>query len=154
MSRVGLPIAGAALVALAALAAVSLLRPGPIATRVESAAALAAELRCPDCEGLSVADSPSRSADEIRRQIYELLADGRTPEQVRRHFVDRYGEWILLAPSAPAAWLIPIAALLGGVGLLISWLRPPRTADARPSASPVSNDVRRRVREEAEALDA
>ena len=77
--------------------------------------ALAAELRCPDCQGLSVADSQTASAREIRRQVDELVACGATDDDVREHFVDRYGEWILLAPTSPAAWILPFAALALGV---------------------------------------
>ena len=127
--------------------------PGTAPTDAERAAALAAELRCPDCQGLSVADSPTASAREIRRQIDELVAGGATDDEVRAHFVARYGEWIRLAPSSPALWLIPFGVVLAGLVMLGAWLvRRPRTAEATTAA--VTDAERRAIHEEAEALDA
>ena len=123
------------------------------ATDAQRAEALARELRCPDCQSLSVADSPTQSAREIRRQIDELIADGATDDEVRAHFVARYGEWIKLAPSNPMPWLAPFAVLLGGVVALVVWLRRAGSAGEPPGA-PVTPAARRAVREEAEALDA
>jgi cytochrome c-type biogenesis protein CcmH len=149
MRRLALPLAAGVLLALAGLVFVSLLLP----STASDAATLSTELRCPDCEGLSVAESPTRSAAEIRRQINALLADGATPDQVRQHFVDRYGEWILLAPRSPLPWLAPVALLALGVAGFGIWLRRrPGRADSPTPAAP--GDAARRVADEAEALDA
>lgn len=81
-----------------------------------------AGLRCPVCQGLSIIDSPSPLAQDMKRLVREQLAAGATPDSVRNYFVGRYGEWVLLKPTARGAnltvWLLPLAALLGG-GLLI-----------------------------------
>ncbi len=114
--------------------------------------ALAAELRCPDCQGLSVADSQTAAAREIRRQIAALVDSGATDAEVRAHFVDRYGEWILLAPTSPAAWILPFAALILGVAALATWLVRRRPAPATREA--VDDETRRRLHDEADALDA
>jgi cytochrome c-type biogenesis protein CcmH len=151
--RTQLPaVALGALLALAAMVAVLWLA-APAPTAEARADALAAELRCPDCQGLSVADSQTPAAREIRRQVADLVAGGATDDEVRAHFVDRYGEWILLAPSAPALWLLPLLAVVAGAAVLLAWLRrrSPHTDEASPRAS---DEARRRVREEAEALDA
>jgi cytochrome c-type biogenesis protein CcmH len=116
--------------------------------------ALARQLRCPDCQGLSVADSPSAAAREIRRQIDDLVAHGATDDEVRAHFVARYGEWILLSPSAPLVWAVPFVVLLAGLALLGWWILRGRSGAAPPAPTPIDDDARRRVREEAEALDA
>jgi cytochrome c-type biogenesis protein CcmH len=153
MSRWLPVIAAGCLVALVALVAVLALGPRAQPSEAERADALAAELRCPDCQGLSVADSPTSSAREIRRQIDELLAGGATDDEVRAHFVARYGEWILLAPSGPLPWVLPFLVVAVGVGLLAAWLRSRRTTAAAPAPS-LDADERRRLHEEAEALDA
>jgi cytochrome c-type biogenesis protein CcmH len=155
MRSLALPVAAAALVALAAIVVVQLLRPVPPPTVDEQARQIAAELRCPDCQALSVAESRTAAASAIRAEIAEQLAAGRTPAEVRQHFVDRYGEWILLAPTSPLAWALPVAALAGGVALLGWWLLAGRTrAPVTPEAErPVTDAERRRVRDEAEALD-
>lgn len=142
---------GAALAVAAMVAVLWLASPRP--TDAARADALAAELRCPDCQGLSVADSETAAAREIRRQVGELVAAGATDDEVRSHFVDRYGEWILLAPSSPALWLVPLIAVVAGIGILVAWLRGRRAPDAERFGPP-SDSARRRVREEAEALDA
>ncbi|MGH2427315.1 MAG: cytochrome c-type biogenesis protein [Candidatus Limnocylindria bacterium] len=161
MKAMTVPLAAAALVALLAVGVFTALGPAGHVPATEQADALAAELRCPDCQGLSVADSPTASAVEIRRQIDELLAAGRSPDEVRRHFVDRYGEWILLAPTSPLAWWLPFAVVAASATLLVLWLGARRRGAAVRDA-PVGPDdadgpddgYRRRVRDEAEALDA
>jgi cytochrome c-type biogenesis protein CcmH len=85
--------------------------------------AIASELRCPVCQGLSLQDSPSELAQEMRSVIRTQLEEGKTPEQVKAYFVSSYGEWILLEPT-PAGfnltvYLLPVAAVLGGVFLII-----------------------------------
>ena len=146
---IGLALGAAALVA--AVALVGEAQPTP----AERSAALAAELRCPDCQGLSVADSPTASAVEIRRQIDDLLAGGASDDDVRRHFVDRYGEWILLAPTAPLTWALPYMVLLLGGAVLVAWLRW-RTGSPGPLPPTGALDAaeRRRLRDEVEVLDA
>ncbi|MGH2380474.1 MAG: cytochrome c-type biogenesis protein [Candidatus Limnocylindria bacterium] len=145
-------VAVGGLLTLIAVGVVLLFRPGPTPTTGERADALARELRCPDCQGLSVADSPTGSAQEIRRQIDALLAGGASADEVRAHFVARYGEWILLAPASPLAWIIPFAVVLAGAGGLGAWLMTRRPAPSRPQD--ISPGERQRLREEAEALDA
>lgn len=95
---------------------------------------LTTELRCPDCEGLSVADSPTTSARAIRTEIELRIAEGDTDEEIRQSYVDRYGESILLKPEGSGlgllVWGLPVFALLvGGGGLVLAlrrWRREPR----------------------------
>ena len=143
-------VAVGAVLALLAILAILWLSPAPAGT--DRADALASELRCPDCQGLSVADSQTASAREIRRQVDELVASGATDDEVRAHFVDRYGEWILLAPASPAAWILPFVVVAAGVGLLAAWLVRRRPGPPEPVT--LDDETRRRLHEDAEALDA
>lgn len=140
------------LLALMALVAVPALRPGAEPSAIERVDALASELRCPDCQGLSVADSPTSSAQEIRRQISELVAAGAGDEEVRAHFVARYGQWILLAPSSVAYWLIPFVVVAAAAAGLVAWLARRRPLVVGSVA--LSDEQRRNLHEEVEALDA
>ena len=151
MRRWLLPTAGAVLAVIVVGALVLPRSSDP--TTGERADALARELRCPDCQGLSVADSPTQSAVEIRRQIDELLATGATSDEVRAHFVARYGDWILLAPASPVPWAVPFVALALAAAALIAWLVRARRGP-HVAASPPTDEVRRRLHDEAEALDA
>ncbi|MFW6078670.1 MAG: cytochrome c-type biogenesis protein, partial [Gemmatimonadota bacterium] len=61
---------------------------------------VSSQLRCVVCQGLSIEDSPSDLAREMKSVVRDQLAAGRSPEQVKQYFVDTYGEWILLEPEA------------------------------------------------------
>ena len=154
MRRLALPVAVAALLALGALVALEALRPRAGLTDAEQAQQIAAELRCPDCQALSVAESQTAAAAAIRAQIVELLTAGRSPDEVRRHFVERYGEWILLAPVAPIAWWLPVVVLVAGIGLLAAWLWRGRRREPNSVPASSSEAARRQVRDEVEQLDA
>jgi cytochrome c-type biogenesis protein CcmH/NrfF len=109
--------------------------PGTEPTAEEQSRAIAAELRCPDCAGLSAADSPTQAASEIRRQVDEMLAAGLSPDQIKASFVARYGPWILLTPPGAAPWLVPVAATALGTAVLARWLLGPGRARAHPPAT-------------------
>jgi cytochrome c-type biogenesis protein CcmH len=99
-------------------------RSSPDATLEERTRNVAAQLRCPVCQGLSLADSPSELALEMKDVVREQLAAGRTPDQVKAYFVAKYGEWILLEPPAHGvnvvAYLLPGLAL--AAGLVVVWI--------------------------------
>lgn len=122
-------------VALMAVAAVGLVRAAapPAVTHAERVDAVAETLRCPTCQGLSVADSPSTVAASMRDLIGEQLAAGRSPDEVRAWFVDRYGEWILLSPTpAGLGWLVWLAPLvLVGAGAAVALTVARRRQDRR-----------------------
>ena len=80
---------------------------------------IAAELRCPVCQGLSVKDSDSPTARDIRADIDRRLAAGENPAQIRQAYVERYGEWILLRPRrsgfASLVWAVPAAVAAAAI---------------------------------------
>lgn len=83
---------------------------------------IAASLRCPVCLGLSVEDSPSQLARDMKDFIRKRLREGAEPEEIRQHFVDLYGEWVLMTPEPEglnlALWIVPVLAVLGGIVLV------------------------------------
>lgn len=94
----------------------------------DRALALARELRCPDCESLSAADSHTAAARAIRRDLRERVAEGQSDATIRTAYVDRYGESILLEPERDAmglvVWGLPVLILVGGaVGLVVAFRR-------------------------------
>lgn len=83
---------------------------------------IARELRCPVCQGESAAESNAGIAVEMRRIIAEQLAQGKSRDEIRAFFVQRYGDWILYEPPARGltlwVWLSPLIGLgLLGFGL-------------------------------------
>lgn len=88
--------------------------------------ALTSRLRCPVCQGESVADSPSESARDIAALVEQQVQAGWSDEQVERYFVDRYGAWVLLDPprsgSTLLLWAVPLVAVTGGAVAVVSRL--------------------------------
>lgn len=105
-------------------------------TTPDRAHAIAARLRCPVCQSVSVADSPSETAAAMRARIRELIAEGKTDQQIIEHFQARYGPWVLLDPP-PAGrtlvlWALPVAALAVGLLVIASRRRPRRPIQLTP----------------------
>jgi cytochrome c-type biogenesis protein CcmH/NrfF len=104
---------------------------------------VAADLRCPACEGETVAQSRSPVAAAMREVIAEQLAAGRSPDQVRAWFARRYGTGILADPShrgvGALLWFVPGIVLLTGLVLAIRTLRRrSRAAERQPASAPRS----------------
>ncbi len=75
---------------------------------------IANQLRCPVCQGESAGESNAGVSQEMRRQIAEMLKEGKSEEAIKRYFVERYGEWILYAPPKRGInWLLWAAPALG-----------------------------------------
>src|SRR5256885_10381376 len=114
---------------------------------------IAAQLRCVVCQNLSVADSPSEMAGQMRAIVRERLAAGESPAQVRAYFVDKYGDWILLAPPRRGftllVWVVPYVAALLGIALVAVLVT--RWTPRRPALpTPVDAAMRERIRREME----
>lgn len=105
-------------------------------TPAARAQSIGEDLRCPVCQGLSVADSHSPTAEAMREDIRRRVDAGESAEAVKAYYVSRYGEWVLLRPDASGVgglvWILPIAGLLlaaGGLGLAFRrWRRQPAVA--------------------------
>lgn len=133
--------AGAVLLAGVVVAAIVLAsRPsGSPRSPAARSARLAAELRCPVCQGLSVAASPSDAARDIRADLDRRIAAGESDPAIRQAYVDRFGYWILLRPRgtgvATMLWALPAVFLISGAAALVlalrRWRREPIT---EPSA--------------------
>jgi cytochrome c-type biogenesis protein CcmH len=85
--------------------------------------ALTHELRCMQCQNQSIADSPVGLAGDLRREVRELLAQGRSDDEIRAWMRDRYGPFILFRPefSARTAWLWILPGLLLAGGAAVAW---------------------------------
>jgi len=108
-------------------------RPQPL-TAAERVDRISAELRCPVCQGLSVADSPSETARSMRALVAQRVAEGRSDDEIRAEFVRSYGDWILLSPPLLSAnglvWLAPLLAIAFGTWLAWRRARAPAAVPA------------------------
>ena len=104
---------------------------------------IATELRCVVCQNLSVADSPSEMAQQMRAIVREQVQAGKTTDEIKEFFVSKYGEWVLLRPKTTGfsalLWILPYVAL--GIGVLAAlwfirrWTVKRRRSDTLPQAS-------------------
>ncbi len=102
-------------------------------------------LRCPVCQGLSVADSHAEAAQAMYARIEELVRLGYSAEQINAYFADRYGAWVQLEPPAQGfswlLWLTPVLlVVLGAAGIAIQARgrplhTPPTVAEKPPAKS-------------------
>jgi len=79
------------------------------------------ELRCLQCRSETIADSNATLAADLRRQVREMMAAGKTDQEIFQHMTDRYGDYVLYNPPLAArTWLLwggPILLLLGGAAI-------------------------------------
>jgi cytochrome c-type biogenesis protein CcmH len=93
---------------------------------------LARELRCVVCQGQSVAESNAPLAVDMKAQLREGLAAGRSEDELRSELVQRYGEQVLFRPGlhagTAALWFGPLVLL--GLGGLVYWRQARGRGDA------------------------
>ncbi|MFD0738017.1 cytochrome c-type biogenesis protein [Lysobacter koreensis] len=104
--------------------------------------ALVAELRCVMCQNQSLADSNAQIARDLRREVLELMRQGKSDREVKQFLVARYGEFVLYRPQVESkTWLLwfgPALLLLAGGAVVAGVVRkragkpvPPARDDAR-----------------------
>jgi cytochrome c-type biogenesis protein CcmH len=94
---------------------------------------VAQQLRCPVCQGLSIQESPSDLSQQMRAVVRDQLKAGKSPDEVKAYFVSKYGEWILLEPSAHGfnllVYALPILLIMSGLSVIVvavrRWTKPP-----------------------------
>ena len=89
--------------------------------------ALTKELRCPKCQNQNLADSNSPIAADLRREVYDLLQQGKADAEIVNFMVDRYGEFVLYRPKVNSMtyvlWFGPAILILIGVLVVVFILR-------------------------------
>lgn len=101
---------------------------------------LVEELRCPKCQNQNIADSNAPIAMDLRREIFRMLEEGKSNEQIVDYLVDRYGDFVRYKPPVNAKtlllWYGPIGLLVLGFAVLAVILRRRyRGAEAQASNS-------------------
>ncbi|HJL95900.1 MAG TPA: cytochrome c-type biogenesis protein [SAR86 cluster bacterium] len=82
----------------------------------ERFASLLTELRCPKCQGSSLAGSNAPIAKDLKKEVYRLVKLGKTEEEVKNYLIDRYGNFIVYKPPFQSGtyilWLAPLLFFL------------------------------------------
>ncbi|MFN7782484.1 MAG: cytochrome c-type biogenesis protein [Lysobacterales bacterium] len=88
---------------------------------------LAAELRCVMCQNQSLADSNAMIAQDLRREVFNLMREGKSDQEIKDHLAARYTDFVLYRPPLEGAnwalWLAPAGVLLGGAIALVIIVR-------------------------------
>jgi len=96
---------------------------GGEATPSERARDLAAEIQCPECDGVSVEQSLAPTSRAIRADLRRRIAAGQSDDQIRQAYAERYGEAILLRPEGSGlgvlVWGLPVVLVIAGAGALV-----------------------------------
>ena len=107
---------------------------------------LAVELRCLVCQNQTLADSNAPLAEDLRREVREMIAKNMSDQEIIDFLVQRYGDFVLYRPQWKASttllWIGPFFLLIGGAITLVMALR--RRGQACADA-PVTDEERRRV---------
>jgi cytochrome c-type biogenesis protein CcmH len=80
---------------------------------------LTRELRCLQCRSETIADSNASLAADLRRQLRDLIAAGKTDEEIFQYMTDRYGDYVLYKPPVKRRtlllWMAPVLFLISGI---------------------------------------
>ncbi len=110
---------------------------------------LTEELRCPKCQNQNIADSNAPIAMDLREEIFRMLEDGKSNDEIVAYLVDRYGDFVRYNPPVNTTtlllWYGPAGLLILGFGVLTVILVRRRRADTAPAARTLSDAERERL---------
>jgi len=112
---------------------------------------LSEELRCLVCQNQTLADSQAGLALDLRRQVEDLMAQGKSDDEIKDYLVQRYGDFVLYRPQVKGAtyvlWFGPFALLLiGGIAWIMVQRRSSRQASQSRQAQAMGEQERDRAR--------
>jgi cytochrome c-type biogenesis protein CcmH len=115
---------------------------------------LAHELRCLVCQNQSLAESSADLAEDLKREVKGLIAQGKTDGEIKSFLSARYGDFILFKPPVQRntwiLWYAPFAALLGGGVVLFFVFKKRRIGSKSAHSAPqvLMTDAERRELDE------
>ncbi len=103
-------------------------------------------LRCLVCQNESLAESNADLAEDLRAEVYKLMREGRSDDEIRAYLTARYGDFVLYRPpvrrSTYALWFGPLLILLFALIGVLWFIR--RRRQLSP-ATPLSEAERKRL---------
>lgn len=127
-----------------------------IQTQDDEAHQIGVLLRCPVCQGMPIAESPSQMAQDMMTRVRAMHDEGKSSQEILDYFVDKYGEWVLLKPKAQGMnlglWILPIVALLFGGAMVVRYAKRPHGPVAAPTpetdGASIDDEYLRAIRDE------
>jgi len=108
---------------------------------------LSEQLRCLVCQNQTIAESNAELAVDLRRQVREQIAAGKTDQEIIDYMTARYGDFVLYKPPVRGTTLLlwggPALLLVIGAFVLVRVLRDRR---ALPAPTPLTTEERERAR--------
>ena len=110
---------------------------------------LVEELRCPKCQNQNIADSNAPIAMDLRREIFRMLEENKSNDEIVEYLVDRYGDFVRYNPPVNAKtlllWYGPAGLLVLGFGVLAMILMRRRRAGSASASQTLSEAERARL---------
>jgi cytochrome c-type biogenesis protein CcmH len=110
---------------------------------------LSEKLRCLVCQNQTLADSNAELATDLRKQLREQVAAGRSDDEIMDYLVQRYGDFVLYEPPFKATtvllWIGPFVLLLAAAGVLLATLRRRRAIPEELALGPDDKRLVERV---------
>ncbi len=107
------------------------------------------KLRCLVCQNQSLADSNAELAGDLRKQVRDQVAAGRSDDEIIAYLVQRYGDFVLYEPrfksTTALLWLGPFVLLFAAALVLIVVLRRRRRAADDAALAPDEQRLVERV---------
>lgn len=106
------------------------------------------EFRCPMCQNTSLTGSNGGVAEDLRREIYLMIVDGKTDAQIEQFMFERYGDFVFYRPrlmwQTLLLWFGPLLFLLLGGWIIYGIIR--RATPQVKEAVVLNEDERQRLR--------
>jgi cytochrome c-type biogenesis protein CcmH len=88
---------------------------------------LTRELRCLVCQNENLADSNADLARDLRHEVFDLMQQGKSDDEIKQYLVDRYSDFVLYDPPVKSStlllWFGPLAILLAGAVVVVVTVR-------------------------------
>lgn len=101
--------------------------------------AIARQLYCPVCENTPLDVCPTQACHQWRELIRQMLAEGKTADEIKQYFVDNYGARVLSEPPRQGinwlVYIVPPVLFVAGAYFLFRAFRLWRQADRIPVGS-------------------
>lgn len=114
---------------------------------------LTKELRCLVCQNQTIADSNAELAADLRRQVYEMLQQGKSKQEIVQFMTDRYGDFVLYKPpfqgKTSVLWIAPVVFLLIGLITVFFFIRRKKALanlDSQAGALEIDVEKQKKIR--------